>query len=236
MKRFYICLFGLLVCFSILLLYIKFKPYEASREIDLNNTYLHAFLNRRIVEIIIKQYQKDFPLSDISYEELLITIIDAQTILKRRSQCLTITVQSHDKDLANNLADTYSKVILDHCCDETITSIFDMVLPVIKEPDFILLSTKRTQPTEQISSSIDSIINLYQTKKLRRDQFSFKESSLVQSHDKFYRRDMFVYTFTNIETSHGFPTQEMLIWHESSDNEANEKFHAIYTAESMWPL
>ncbi len=120
MKKHLIYLFGLLVISVLSLLYLNFRTYEASEDVKLGCTHKLSSLGRRgLFELIMDQYKCDYPFSDITDEQLLSTIINSKVELKRRSRWVTITVKSHDKNLANKLADIYAKIIEDHYCNES---------------------------------------------------------------------------------------------------------------------
>ena len=86
------------------------------------NTRLARLRSRRVIEQIMTQYRSDYPSSTVTDEELISTLVEhTEMTLQRMSRLINISVRSTDAQLASDLANAYSKVIVVFTSDQNKT-------------------------------------------------------------------------------------------------------------------
>ena len=121
----------------------------------------------------------------------------------------------------------------------------EKLLPYLPEPAFVVLEylpkdkvLEATYPRtiDEILKGRQFIMRHFRSElPLKRDGFSYEKSLGVKIGNHHYRRDIYVYTYLNIETHHGPPTQEITIWYDFRDFEATNVWK-VFTGEPRWPL
>lgn len=83
------------------------------------NTRLARLKSKEVVDLIMQQYRSDFPSSPVTDEEIIKALVsDTELELQRMSRLIQIRVRSTDAQLATDLANAYSKVVVSFTSDQ----------------------------------------------------------------------------------------------------------------------
>jgi hypothetical protein len=121
----------------------------------------------------------------------------------------------------------------------------EKLLPHVPEPEFQVceympkdkvLEATYPRTIKQILDGRDFIIRHFRdVMVLTPHGFAYEKSQGVKIGDHIYRRDIYVYTYHNIETMHGPPDQEIMIWYDFEDYKGTNIWK-VFTGEPRWHL
>jgi capsular exopolysaccharide synthesis family protein len=142
--------------------------------VDYGNNYAEIFNTRqsqwrseKVVNEIIKSYQKEFDKSNATRQEITEAIVKSKLELVRNSRIITISVESENPEMAMALANCYLKVIKSESekenierCNEAVKQIADQAVNCRKEwnkKNTELLEYKTKEKIDTLNSERDTL-------------------------------------------------------------------------------
>ena len=163
----------------------------------------------------------------------------------RRGRAVSLAERQMKRSVRASL---YLAVLLGLGCSSQQPQVDKTFLPHVREPAFdvleympkdkVLESTYCRSITEILNGREYIIRAFDKVMPLDRRWFSYEKSNGVKIGDQHYRRDIYLYTYYNIEGDHGPPEQSIMIWYDFPDGLASDATNIwkIFTGKPMFPL